>query len=138
MSTKKLLVVVADPVLRELVTVTVQSEAYQVIQAADGAEARELIRRERPDLVLLDVMMPELSGLDVRDRIHEDPELKDTLVVMLTAGDRPEDREASLSGGVRAYLTKPFSPLQLMELVEEVMGLGMGTPLPGGTVPPPA
>jgi two-component system alkaline phosphatase synthesis response regulator PhoP len=96
---------------------------FQVIVARDGQEAIDAIRRERPKLVLLDVMMPKKSGFDVCQELRADDALKDTLVLMLTAKGRDTDVDKGLGVGADAYMTKPFSTKELVAKVQQMLGL---------------
>ena len=95
---------------------------YDVSVARDGQEAIDAIRRERPRLVLLDVMMPKKSGHDVCQELRADEQLKDTLVLMLTAKGRDTDVDKGLGVGADAYMTKPFSTKELAAKVAEMLG----------------
>jgi two-component system phosphate regulon response regulator PhoB len=107
--------------MRLLVHATIESDEYAVVEAADGAEAWELIQRHKPSLVLLDVQMPGRSGLDVLRSIKSDPGLRGTRVILLTSKAQEGDVEAGLIAGADFYLTKPFSPLDLLTRVEEAL-----------------
>lgn len=110
-----------EEVLRDLVRATLDDGAYRVIEAEDGDQSLELAREVRPDLIVLDMMMPGRSGLDVLREVRSDPELAATPVVMLTARARVSDRDAALAAGADRYLAKPFSPLELISVVEELV-----------------
>jgi len=110
-----------EEVLRALVRATLDDGAYRVIEAEDGDQSLELAREARPDLIVLDMMMPGRSGLDVLREVRSDPELAATPVVMLTARARVSDRDAALTAGADRYLAKPFSPLELISVVEELV-----------------
>ena len=97
-------------------------EGYEVHLARDGQEALELLRRERPRLVLLDVMMPRKSGHEVCQELRADEQIKDTLVLMLTAKGRDTDVDKGLGVGADAYMTKPFSTKELAAKVAEMLG----------------
>lgn len=99
---------------------------YEVIEAYDGREAIEAIEAHRPDLVVLDVMMPELSGWDVLTCIREDPELRETPVIMLTALGQDSDEREGLIRGADIYLTKPYEPQHLIELVKRLLSDDLG------------
>ena len=116
-------VLIADdePSLRLLVSATIASDEYEVVEAVDGDEAWKLIRRHRPSVVLLDVQMPGRTGLDLTRAIREDPELTRTCVVLLTSKAQQADVEAGLAAGADRYLTKPFSPLELLRVVEQAV-----------------
>jgi two-component system alkaline phosphatase synthesis response regulator PhoP len=94
---------------------------YEVSVARDGQEAIDAIRRERPSLVLLDVMMPRKSGFDVCQELRADDALRDTLVLMLTAKGRDTDVDKGLGVGADAYMTKPFSTKELVAKVAEML-----------------
>jgi len=95
---------------------------YEVSIARDGQEAIDAIRRERPQLVLLDVMMPKKSGYEVCQELRADDELKGTLVLMLTAKGRDTDIDKGLGVGADAYMTKPFATKELVAKVAEMLG----------------
>jgi DNA-binding response OmpR family regulator len=95
---------------------------YAVSIARDGQEAIDAIRRERPRLVLLDVMMPKKNGFEVCQELRADAALRDTLVLMLTAKGRDTDVDKGLGVGADAYMTKPFSTKELVAKVAEMLG----------------
>lgn len=107
--------------LRLLVSATMMSDEYEVVEAADGDEAWQLLRRHRPRVALLDVQMPGQTGLDLTHAIRGDPELRNTFVVLLTSKAQPADIQAGLAAGADRYLTKPFSPLELLTIVEQAV-----------------
>ena len=96
-------------------------EGYQVEVANDGEEAVRRIRASRPDLVLLDVMMPKKSGFEVCQEIRSDPEMAGVRILMLTAKGRESDLARGLGAGADAYVTKPFSTRELMAKVREML-----------------
>jgi CheY-like chemotaxis protein len=118
-------VLIADdePSMRLLVHATIESDDYTVVEAEDGAEAWSMIQRHRPSLVLLDVQMPGRSGIEVLRSIKADPHLKTTKVILLTSKAQESDVEEGLIAGADFYLTKPFSPLDLLTRVEEALQL---------------
>ncbi|HSP10097.1 MAG TPA: response regulator [Candidatus Dormibacteraeota bacterium] len=118
-------VVIADdePTMRLLVHATIDSDEYTVLEAADGAQAWTMIQKQKPSLVLLDVQMPGLSGLEVLRLIKSDPEHWKTKVILLTSKAQETDIETGLLAGADFYLTKPFSPLDLLSRVEEALGV---------------
>ena len=97
-------------------------EGHQVLLARDGAEALALIRSERPALVLLDVMMPGKSGIEVCQAVRADEALAGTLILMLTAKGRDTDVAKGLGVGADGYLTKPFSTRELAQRVRDMLG----------------
>jgi len=96
-------------------------EGYEVVVARDGVAALEAIRGERPRLVLLDAMMPGMSGFDVCEAVRADPGLRDTLILMLTARGRETDMARGLGVGANVYVTKPFSTRELMQTVRDLL-----------------
>ncbi len=115
------LVVDDEPPILELVRFTLEDDTLRVLEAGDGVSALEIARRERPELILLDVQMPRLGGLEVCRRMRQDPLLSGTRIVMLTAADQEADRARGLAAGADEYLAKPFSPLALFALVRTLM-----------------
>lgn len=109
--------------IRLLVHATIESDDYTVVEAADGAQAWALAQELKPSLVLLDVQMPGQSGLEVLRSIKADPSLKATRVILLTSKAQERDIEVGLIAGADFYLTKPFSPLDLLTRVEEALEL---------------
>lgn len=109
--------------IRLLVHATIESDDYAVVEAADGAQAWALTQELKPALVLLDVQMPGQSGLEVLRSIKADPDLAGTRVILLTSKAQERDIEIGLIAGADFYLTKPFSPLDLLTRVEEALEL---------------
>jgi two-component system, OmpR family, alkaline phosphatase synthesis response regulator PhoP len=99
-------------------------EGYTVHLARDGEEALEVLRRERPRLILLDVMMPKKTGFEVCQEIRHDEAVKDTLILMLTAKGRETDIVKGLALGANAYMTKPFSTRELVDKVHALLESG--------------
>ena len=116
-------VIVADdePSVRLLVTATIGPDGYELLEASDGDEAWDLIQKHRPALVLLDVRMPGRTGLEVLQSIKADPSLANTKVILLTASAQPSDINAGLVAGADFYLTKPFSPRDLLSRIDEAL-----------------
>jgi two-component system, OmpR family, phosphate regulon response regulator PhoB len=119
---KKLLIVDDEDGVRALVRMTLDNGLYEIIEASDGLEALDLAREHHPDLVLLDVMLPDLSGMDVCRKIKDDPDLASTTVVMLTARAQTADLGDAEEAGADGYFTKPFSPIALTRKVESILG----------------
>jgi two-component system phosphate regulon response regulator PhoB len=118
-------VIIADnePSLRLLVHTTIGTDDYNVVEACDGDEAWSLIQEHRPSLVILDVGMPGRTGLDILRAIKSDPNLTATRVILLTASAQESDIRAGLVAGADSYLTKPFSPLDLLSRLDEALEL---------------
>jgi CheY-like chemotaxis protein len=107
-----------EPSLRELIRVSL-SEGYSIAEADDGEESLEIARRLRPDVVILDMMMPRRTGLEVLQEIRRDETLAQTAVIVLTA--QPAAREDALREGADVVMVKPFEPEQIASAVEEVL-----------------
>jgi CheY-like chemotaxis protein len=121
---KTILTVEDQPEIRRLIRMTLEFKGYQVHEAGNGAEGLEAARRHMPDLILLDKMMPGMDGLTLSRTLAADPLVRGIPRVMLSALGMAEDRQAGLEAGVVAYLVKPFSPLELLELVDKLTSAG--------------
>lgn len=130
MSSKRVLVVDDEPFILRSLTFVLRKEGFEVSEASNGEEALEKIRAELPGLVLLDVMMPKKNGYEVLSEVRADDRLKSIHVIMLTAKGQEADRIKGLSLGVDEYMTKPFSPLKIVERAKAVLN---GTPSPSAT-----
>ena len=104
-----------------------KNEGYEVQTATDGEDALLSIAKIRPDLILLDIMMPNLDGYEVCQRIRSDPSMKDIVIIMLTAKGREIEREKGLALGADFYITKPFSTREVVKKVREIL---TGNPAP--------
>lgn len=110
-----------DVDIRELVEFKLSTLGHEVVAVADGTSAVEEARRRRPDLAVLDVMMPGMSGLEAVRIIREEPGLADLPVILLTARAQESDRETGFDSGADDYITKPFSPRELAARVETLL-----------------
>lgn len=119
---KKILIADDEPNILISLEFLMKREGYEVLLARDGQEAMDVIARERPALVLLDVMMPIKSGFDVCCELRASETLRDTLVLMLTAKGRDTDVAKGLALGANAYMTKPFSTKELVQKVRDMLG----------------
>lgn len=117
----KILLVDDHSDIRRLIRVTL-GKSFEVLEAADGTNALEIVRQEKPDLVVLDVMMPGgLDGLQVLEAIKSDPLLEHIHVIMVTARAQAKDQADGMKHGADAYFFKPFSPLQLVACIKETL-----------------
>ena len=116
-----ILIVDDEPPILDLVRFTLEDADVRVVEASDGVEALAVARRVRPDLILLDVHMPRLDGFEACRQIRREPSLARTPIVMLTAASQEADRARGRDAGADEYLTKPFSPLALLALVEALV-----------------
>jgi two-component system, OmpR family, phosphate regulon response regulator PhoB len=105
----------------ELVRVTLEDDRVRVIEAANGATALQLAEEFEPELVFLDVNLPDMSGLEVCRCIRRQPRLAGSRIVMLTAAAQQDDLVRGMAAGASYYLTKPFSPVRLLSLVEGLL-----------------
>lgn len=118
----KILLVDDNAQMRNLLRITFSSyPEYELLQAQSGKEAIDLINVHHPEILFLDVMMPgEIDGLDVCRYVKDSPELKSTFVVLLSAKGQKQDIADGMEAGADKYLTKPFSPLALIEIASQV------------------
>jgi CheY-like chemotaxis protein len=110
-----------EPHIIELVRVTLEDDRVRIVEAIDGIGALDAAELYAPDLILLDVHLPDVSGLEVCRRLRGDPRLRCTPIVMLTAAAQQADVARGLAAGATDYLTKPFSPIRLLSLVERLL-----------------
>lgn len=115
---KRILVVDDKGPNRELVRAILEQDGHLVMEAADGAEAVENARRNRPDLIVLDLHMPKLDGFGVLDELRRDKSFSATPIVALTASAMQGDREQALAAGFTAYIAKPFSLMAFRNEIE--------------------
>lgn len=119
---KKILIVDDEEKVRKLVEVTLSVGDLEILHAASGDEALSVVRESKPDLILLDVMMPgKLDGLDVCRILKKDPETKDIYIIMLTAKGQQVDKESGFASGADEYFVKPFSPMELMDKIDNIL-----------------
>ncbi|MCC7288899.1 response regulator [bacterium] len=133
----KILLVEDDISLREVYTARLQAENFQISVASNGEEALATAVKEMPDLVILDVMMPRISGFDVLDILRSTPETAKVKVIMMTALSAPEDKERGEKLGVNEYLVKSQVTLEdVIATVKKVLGLAAGPAAPAPTAAP--
>ncbi len=120
---KKILIVDDQLEVRRLVEMTLKVSDYQIFKATTGEEAVEIVKSEKPDLIIMDVMMPGgMDGFEATKILKNDPETKECKIIMLTAKGQQADREKGIEAGADDYFIKPFSPLELIRKVEDVLG----------------
>jgi len=120
----EILVVDDEPNIVLSLEFLMKKEGYQVRTASNGEEAMQAIREAKPNLVLLDVMMPRMDGYEVCQAVRSDPDLQDVLILMLTAKGREVEREKGLALGADDYVTKPFATRDLVEKVRVLIETG--------------
>jgi DNA-binding response OmpR family regulator len=123
MEKKRILVVDDEPHLIRSLSFVLSKEGYEVFTAADGQEAMDKVVQCRPDVIFLDIMMPKKNGYEVCECIRQMPDFKNTYIIMLSAKGREMDKEKALSVGANEFMSKPFSPLEIVSRVKHVSGL---------------
>ena len=124
--TPTILIVDDDPLIRKLITTTLQDVAgFELREAGDGLAAIEAAAARPPDIVFLDYDMPRLDGVETCRRLRSDPMTADATIIMLTGMSDQPAQDSAVGAGADLFLTKPFSPLRLLRLVDE-LGPGVG------------
>src|SRR5438067_384955 len=118
---RRILVVEDEPENRLLLGVVLTAEGYDVVEVEDGPAALEAAARDRPDIILLDVMMPGMNGYAVLERLREDADLREIPVIMLTALAQRGNLERAVEMGAAGYVTKPFEPAELLQAMEKAL-----------------
>ena len=121
MERKRILVADDEVYVLHILEFTLTMEGYETLTASDGEEALRRIEQDRPDLVVLDTMMPVLDGYEVLRRIRADAETAILPVILLSVKGRPIDRETGLELGADDYIVKPFSPRRLLERIQYLL-----------------
>ncbi|MBI2298154.1 MAG: response regulator [Armatimonadetes bacterium] len=117
---KRILAVDDEKHIVRLIQVNLERAGYQVSTANDGVQALDLVAQERPDLIVLDWMMPQLNGMETLKRLKANPATADIPVIMLTAKSQDADVFKGWQSGVDCYLTKPFNPMELLTFVKRI------------------
>ncbi|MEW6029130.1 MAG: response regulator [Chloroflexota bacterium] len=117
----KILIAEDEPDIRDLVAFTLRFAGYEVVAASNGEEAVELAPRENPDLILMDVRMPRMTGYDACRVMKADPDLKHIPIVFLSAKGQESEIQTGLEAGAEEYLLKPFAPDQLTDRVRAIL-----------------
>ena len=119
---KKILIADDQKEIRELIEVSLRKKNFQIFQAKNGKEAVDRTKKEKPDLVIMDIMMPgEIDGLDATRAIKSDPQTQDVKIIILTVKGQDEDKEKGLKAGADEYCTKPFNPQEILNLIEKIL-----------------
>ena len=118
---EKILVVEDSVTTRKVITITLSQNGYSVVEASDGLEALSKVKDEKPDFILMDIILPKMDGYKVLTIIKNNPEFKDIPVVMLTSKTSYTDKVKGELAGSTAYLTKPFDQEDLLETVEKYL-----------------
>ena len=121
MAAKRILVVEDEIAIRDMLIFNLGRSGYDVEPAVNGREAREAIANRHPDVVLMDWMLPDISGLELTRQLKRDPQTREIPVIMLTARAEEDDRVAGLEGGADDYVTKPFSPRELQARIKALL-----------------
>lgn len=124
MTNARILVVEDEADLRDVITYNLRREGYQVVSAANGRDGERLAREKKPDLILLDLMLPDLGGLEVCRRVRQEPALAATRIIIVTAKDEESDVVLGLGLGADDYVAKPFSVKELMARIQAVLRRG--------------
>ena len=120
----RILIAEDEPDIRHLIAVSLRLAGHTVEQAEDGHAAVALAQADPPDLIIVDVMMPGLNGIDVARRLTTDPRTANVPILMLSAKGQAHDVDEGLASGARAYVIKPFSPRELVARVNDMLGNG--------------
>ena len=121
MAANKILIVEDDQPIREMIAFHLSRAGFEVLEAPDSRRAREILANERPDLALVDWMLPDISGLELTRMLKRDKEFEDLAIIMLTARAEERDKLSGLDGGADDYITKPFSPRELVSRIQAVL-----------------
>ena len=124
MAKGKILVVDDEIYIVHILDFSLGMEGYEVVTALDGEQAIERAHAEKPDLIVLDIMMPKLDGYETCKRLKADAETKDVPVILLSAKGRNVDQKVGFEVGADDYITKPFSPRKLVERINAILGHG--------------
>ena len=121
MDNKKILIADDNENIRDALTYLLEDEGYELLLAKDGADTLRKVRERKPDILFLDIMMPEINGYDVCRTIKNDPDLKSIYVIMLTAKGQVAEQERGKEVGADEYIVKPFSPMEILARVKNIL-----------------
>ncbi len=122
--TKRVMIVEDNELNMKLFNDLLEAQNYETVQTSNGLQALDLAREHKPDLILMDIQLPEVSGLDVTKWLKEDPELQRIPVIAVTAFAMKGDEELIRQGGCEAYISKPISVVKFLETVKSYLGDG--------------
>lgn len=117
--TKKILTVDDQGDIRRLIRMTLEFDGHQVVEAMNADEGLQMARSEKPDLILLDLHMPHVNGIELFQRLSRDAQLSGIPVILLTGSNCADLRRQGQDAGARVFLTKPFNPMQLLDLIDD-------------------
>jgi len=117
----KVLIADDEEDVKALVSMYLQSEGYRVLTAFDGLDAISIAERESPDIILLDVMMPVMSGFEVAQQLKANPVTKDIPIIMLSAASQADSIKRGIESGARDYIVKPFEPSKLEAMIRNIL-----------------
>ena len=118
---EKILIVEDNPLNMRLIEMTLRAKGYTLLKAADGEEALDMATKERPDLIIMDIQLPRLNGLEVTGRLRQTPALSHVSIIALTAYAMKGDEEKFIEAGCDAYLSKPINTRELPEMIAETL-----------------
>jgi two-component system phosphate regulon response regulator PhoB len=121
MAANKILIVEDEQAIREMIAFHLSRAGYEILEAGDCRVARQVLADERPDLALIDWMLPDVSGLELTRMLKRDKDYDDLAIIMLTARAEERDKISGLDGGADDYITKPFSPRELLARIQAVL-----------------
>ncbi len=121
MDQKKIVIADDNENIREALTYLLEDEGYKLWLAKDGADALRKVKEVHPDILFLDIMMPEMNGYEVCRTIKNDPDLKKTYVIMLTAKGQVAEQERGKAAGADEYIVKPFSPMEILSRIKTIL-----------------
>ena len=121
MKQKKILIADDNENIREALTYLLEDEGYNLVLAKDGADTLKKVKEFRPDILFLDIMMPEMNGYEICQVVKNDAELKKTYVIMLTAKGQVAEQERGKEVGADEYIVKPFSPMEILNKIKNIL-----------------
>ena len=121
MTGERVLLIDDEPAMHKLIKVILENEGFQLVGPEEHVEAKKEIKGRRPDLIILDIMMPEVDGFEILERLKEDQETSSIPVIVLTVRNLKEDMQRAKSLGADLYMTKPFEPTDLLDAVRTAL-----------------